>query len=180
MRFLLALLLIQSLFGCVSRPRESQNRNRREENPEVKNNDLEAPRRNDNIDGAIQIPFTSLNGVLHIQAYINGSPIKFIFDSGASDVTISVTEASHLLKNDFLSREDFTGEQNYVDANGDVNVGVTFRIREMKMGSSLLRDVNASVVNSRTASNLLGQSALERFGRVSIDYQRQVIVLEPR
>jgi len=50
----------------------------------------------------------------------------------------------------------------------------------MKFGSAILKNVNASIVNSRTASNLLGQSALERFGKVSIDYKMNKILLEPR
>ena len=111
MNYLICLVIGFSLLGCVSRPREPQNRNGREEDTEVKNKGSEAPRRNDNIDGVIHIPFTSLNGVLHIQAFINGSPIKFIFDSGASDVTISVTEASHLRKTTSLTKTTSPGSK---------------------------------------------------------------------
>ena len=165
------------LGGCISRPRDNQ----REFVREGRENSFEKDGgSNDQISNQIRIPFINQNGVLYVQANVNGSPIKFVFDSGASDVTISVTEASYLLKNDYLNKSDFTGQQNYVDANGDVNVGVTFRINEMKLGSALLKNVNASVVNSRTASNLLGQSTLERFGKVSIDYKMNKILLEPR
>jgi len=60
------------------------------------------------------------------------------------------------------------------------NFGVTFQIGEMKFGSAILKNVYASVVNSRTASNLLGQSALESFGKVPSDYKMNEILLEPR
>ena len=175
-----ALVLVTSMFGCISRPREDvRGQNKREiVKDQLSGSTIQRPQ--DRISETIRIPFIHENGVLHVQASINGSPIKFVFDSGASDVTISVTEVSYLLKNDFLRKEDFTGQQNYVDANGDVNVGVTFNVSEMRLGPALLNDVNASVVNSHTASNLLGQSALERFGKVSIDYASNEIVLEPK
>ena len=37
------------------------------------------------------------------------------------------------------------------------------------MGDAVLRNVDASVVNSQKAPLLLGQSAMERFGTITID-----------
>jgi aspartyl protease family protein len=177
MKKLIWLFLFLSVYGCISKPRErTYNQNGRSDLNE-RSQRSESRNSSNRIRKLIEIPFFHENGVLHIRASINGSPIKFVFDSGASDVTISVTEASHLLKNGFLGKDDFTGKQNYVDANGDVNVGVTFNIAELTLGEVKLNSVQASVVNSKTASNLLGQSALARFGKVSIDYNNNEIIL---
>ena len=180
MKTLFVVCLIISFAGCISRPRENTRKDLREDQVEVQQQESDLKPQRDFVGDVVRIPFSNESGVLHVQANLNGSPLKFIFDSGASDVTISVTEASYLLKNDYLGKDDFTGQQNYMDANGDVNVGVTFLISEMKIGSALLKNVKASVVNSRTASNLLGQSALERFGKVSMDYVSNEIILEPK
>lgn len=177
MRIFIWLHLFLSVYGCISRPRERTYNQRGRPDLNEQSQRSGSGNSSNRIRGNIRIPFSHENGVLHIRASINGSPIKFVFDSGASDVTISATEASHLLKNGFLNKDDFTGQQNYVDANGDVNVGVTFNIAELTLGEVKLSNVQASVVNSQTASNLLGQSALSRFGKVSIDYNTNEILL---
>lgn len=42
-------------------------------------------------------------------------------------------------------------------------------LSEVKIGDAVLHNVNASVVHSQKAPLLLGQSALERFGTITID-----------
>lgn len=49
------------------------------------------------------------NGVLKIPCSINGLPLKFVFDTGASFVCISLSEAKFMLKNGFISEEDIYG-----------------------------------------------------------------------
>ena len=53
------------------------------------------------------IPMTPDGGVYKMPCTINGLPLKFIFDTGASDVSISLTEASFMLKNDFISIKQY-------------------------------------------------------------------------
>jgi aspartyl protease family protein len=178
--FIVYLFLLVGLVSCISEPRSKHVNGR--SSSESERNEGRSVRKHgrDLIGGAVRIPFFQDNGVLSVNASINGSPIKFIFDSGASDVTISLIEANHLFKNGILTKEDFTVSKNYIDANGDVNEGAGFMIDELKFGSALLRNIEASVVNSNSAPNLLGQSALERFGKVSIDYTERVIIVEPK
>ena len=40
-------------------------------------------------------------GVYTVPCKVNGLPLKFIFDTGASDVSISLTEAIFMLKNGY-------------------------------------------------------------------------------
>ena len=100
---------------------------------------------------------------------MNGLELKMIFDTGASDVTISSVEANFMLKNGQLSREDIKGKKYYQIANGDIAEGTTVTLREVKIGDAILRNVDASVVHSQKAPLLLGQSVLERFGTITID-----------
>ena len=48
-------------------------------------------------------------GVYKIPCYVNGARMKFILDTGASDVCLSMEMAEYLLENDYLSEDDFTG-----------------------------------------------------------------------
>ena len=45
------------------------------------------------------IKLKNKDGVQVISCYVNNIPMEFVFDTGASDVTISITEALFMLKN---------------------------------------------------------------------------------
>ena len=92
-----------------------------------------------------------------------------IFDTGAADVTISSVEANFMLKNGYLSDGDIKGKRNYITASGDIHEGTVLRLKEVKLGDAVLKNVEASVVHSQKAPLLLGQSVLEKFGTITID-----------
>ena len=108
-------------------------------------------------------------GTFEIPCDINGLPLQMIFDTGASDVTISSVEANFMLKNGYLSEKDVKGKRYYQIANGQINEGTVITLREVKIGDAVLKNVDASVVKSQKAPLLLGQSAMERFGTITID-----------
>ena len=49
------------------------------------------------------------NGVYTMPCEVNGLRMKFIFDTGASSVCISATEALFMIKNGYLEDSDFAG-----------------------------------------------------------------------
>ena len=108
-------------------------------------------------------------GTFEIPCDINGLPLQMIFDTGASDVTISSVEANFMLKNGYLSEKDVKGKRYYQIANGQINEGTVITLREVKIGDAVLKNVDASVVKSQKTPLLLGQSAMERFGTITID-----------
>ena len=108
-------------------------------------------------------------GTFEIPCDINGLPLQMIFDTGASDVTISSVEANFMLKNGYLSEKDVKGKKYYQIANGEISAGTVITLREVKIGDAVLKNVDASVVKCQKAPLLLGQSAMERFGTITID-----------
>lgn len=123
----------------------------------------------------VEIPFTKANGVTKVDCTINNLPLNFVFDTGASDVTISQVEANFMYKNGYLTDKDIIGQQLYQTADGSVSVGTTFLIKEIKFGGLVLRDVRASVVDSQNAPLLLGQTVLQRLGKIEIDYAQRIL-----
>lgn len=120
-------------------------------------------------------------GVSVIPCKVNGLNLKFIFDTGASDVSISMTEATFMLKNDYLSKDDIVGKSNYLDANGNVSVGVNIILREVEIGGMKLYNVKANVVNNIKAPLLLGQSAISKLGKVQLDLEANTLtILDPK
>ena len=117
-------------------------------------------------------------GTYEVPCTINGLPLKFIFDTGASDVTLSSVEANFMLKNDYLSEKDFKGSRRYLTADGSIANGAVVRIKEVKVGDVTLNNIDASVVKSQKAPLLLGQSVLERFGTITIDNQSNKLIIK--
>lgn len=122
-----------------------------------------------------EVPFTKEDGVCKVKCQINGLPLHFVFDTGASDVTISMVEATFMMKNDYLSKNDVVGSQRYMDANGDVSVGTVINLRNVNFGGLELNNIRASVVRNQKAPLLLGQSVLARLGKIEIDNAKKVI-----
>lgn len=117
-------------------------------------------------------------GTFEIPCDINGLPLQMIFDTGASDVTISSVEANFMFKNGYLSDKDIKGKRYYQVANGQINEGTVITLREVKIGDAVLHNVDASVVKSQKAPLLLGQSAMERFGTITIDNQNNKLIIK--
>ena len=117
-------------------------------------------------------------GTFEIPCDINGLQLQMIFDTGASDVTISSVEANFMLKNGYLSDKDIKGKKYYQIANGQISEGTTITLREVKIGDAVLHNVDASVVKSQKAPLLLGQSAMERFGTITIDNQNNKLIIK--
>ena len=109
---------------------------------------------------------------------INGVDMEVIFDTGASDVVISSIEALSLLKQGKLIDDDIIGTSYYKVANGSISAGTVIRLHSVQIGTKVLSDVRATVVDNMEAPLLLGQSALDRFSSVSIDYKNNVINIE--
>ena len=122
-----------------------------------------------------EIPFTKEGGVCKVKCAINGLPLHFIFDTGATDVSISSVEATFMAKNDFLSSSDIIGKQNYQTADGNITEGTVINLKDVKLGSLHLNNIKASVVRNQEAPLLLGQSVLSKLGKIEIDNTKNVL-----
>lgn len=117
-------------------------------------------------------------GVKYIWVEINGLRLKFIFDTGASSICISSAEATVLYRQGTLRNEDIADIQSFQDATGNVSEGTRINLRTVKIGDRILNNIEAIVIDNNKAPLLLGQSALEKFGKISIDNNRNEIVFE--
>lgn len=116
-----------------------------------------------------EVPFVKENGVCKVKCQINGLPLHFVFDTGASDVTLSLVEANFMMKNGYLTGQDVVGNQRYMDASGDISVGTIINLKSVDFADFNLTNVRATVVRNQKAPLLLGQSVLGRLGRIEID-----------
>ncbi len=123
------------------------------------------------------LPMERKDGVNYVWIEVNGIPLKFIFDTGASSIFISPAEALVLVKQGTLEESDIIGTENYQDATGGISEGTVINLKEVKMGNKILKNIKASVSDNIQSPLLLGQSALEQFGSIEIDNKNARIIL---
>ncbi|HOL87060.1 MAG TPA: retropepsin-like aspartic protease [Defluviitoga tunisiensis] len=170
---LILIILIPSVLACGRKSgRKSTINNNHGYHIEQKTNSFNTEK----YDNAVKME--SENGVKYIWIEINGIRLKFIFDTGASNICISSAEAAVLYRQGTLSRSDIIDVQHFQDATGRVSKGTRINLREVKIGKKVLHNIEAIIIDNYEAPLLLGQSALEKFGRISIDNQRGVIIFE--
>ncbi len=117
-------------------------------------------------------------GTFNVDCSVNGLPLSMIFDTGASDVTISKVEADFMLKNNYLSKDDIKGKKLYQIADGGISEGTVITLKEVKIGEAILHNVDASVVKSQKAPLLLGESVLLKFGTFTVDNINSKLIIK--
>lgn len=128
--------------------------------------------------GPTEVEMVKENGVYVVPVTINGHPMRFILDTGASLISISATEAGYMFKQGTITEDDIIGNSRFQDANGDISPGDLIRLKSVQIGDRVLENVTANVVRSSKAPLLLGQSALSKFGKISVDYRRNVVTFD--
>ncbi len=118
--------------------------------------------------GVYSVPVT-LNGVLKID---------FIFDSGASDVSISPDVALTLLKTGTIKKEDWLEGAYYKFADGSVAKSKRFKLKSLQIGNKIINNVTCSISNSLDAPMLLGQGVLSKFGKYTFNNLNQTLTIE--
>lgn len=169
-RNLLVILLIFSFLGC-KRPQSDTK-------VVQKNGVNKSYKRDRSKHGKNVVKMVRDGGVYFIPIEINDVGMSIIFDTGASSISISETEALFLWKQGKIAKEDILGSYQFQDATGRISEGTRINLQKVKIGSRIIRDVEASVVHNLEAPLLLGQSALSKFGKLTIDYNRNEIVFE--
>lgn len=133
---------------------------------------------NTNVRNGKVIKMRKEGGVYCIPCFINGIAMDAIFDTGASSISMSLTEARFLRKQGKLDDEDIIGIKHYSIADGSIQEGMDVVLKEVVLGGRILRNVRAGIVASEDAPILFGQSALSKFGKITIDYSNETLILE--
>ena len=118
------------------------------------------------------------NGVYMVPVVVNGVEMEFIFDTGASLISLSDVEAAFLYKQGSITRSDFMGSERFFDATGRISEGAIVNLHSITIGNKTIYNVRASVTHTAKAPLLLGQSVLQQFGTITIDYNNLEIIFE--
>lgn len=119
-----------------------------------------------NTDGSISFR-PGQDGHFHVEALVDGTRLRFLVDTGASDVVLTPDDARRMGFD--LDRLDFTGRAE--TANGDVR-SAPVRLHEMVLGPIRLTNVRAAVNEAEMSESLLGLSFLSRLDGYEVSGDR--------
>jgi aspartyl protease family protein len=103
------------------------------------------------------------DGQFRIDAMVNGTPVMFLVDTGATDVILAPQDAEHL---GYDPRElDFS--ESYTTANGGV-MGAPIVLSEIAIGPIRMYDVVATVNGAPMPYSLLGVTFLDRLASYDV------------
>jgi aspartyl protease family protein len=122
-------------------------------------------------DGKIEVKLAQ-DGHFYIDVKINDIPVRFMVDTGASDIVVSVKEAKRI----GINPKKLSFNKPYQTANG-TSWGASVKFDKLEVGSAVFLDVNASVNNADMGTSLLGMSFLRRFKKYEFYQDRLILEL---
>lgn len=175
---LLCILVVFVVASACRRTRSyeaSDNESNTEYVSEARNENHNEYKEERSIRGGTKVSMRQNGGVYFVPIRVNGLDLEFIFDTGASTICISSAEALVMLRQGQIDEDDILGQSQFQDATGGISVGTIIRLKTVEIGGITLHNIEANVVDNIQAPLLLGQTALSKFGKVTIDYENNTI-----
>lgn len=119
--------------------------------------------------GRIEVPLGP-DGHYRLTAELNGESVRFVVDTGASDIALTREDARRI----GINPDNLAYTQTAMTANGPVG-SAPVRINSFRLGDFHDENVPASVNEGEMFGSLLGMSYLSRFARISIEGGRLVL-----
>ncbi|MDM8168361.1 TIGR02281 family clan AA aspartic protease [Roseovarius sp.] len=113
-------------------------------------------------DGRIELP-RAADGHYYLTADVNGAPIRFVVDTGASQIVLTKADAETA----GLATEELSFVGRAFTANGEVRTAPV-RLERVEVGPLVDEDVRAVVNEGELDQSLLGMEYLQRFTSVEI------------
>ncbi|WP_446010404.1 retropepsin-like aspartic protease family protein [Candidatus Electrothrix sp.] len=116
----------------------------------------------------------SADGHFYIQAEVNGVPLIFLADTGASDIVLSPGDAKKL----GIDLQQLEFNRIYETANGTVRGG-SVQLADFKVQGIHLQDVRASVNEAKMSNSLLGMTFFKRLKRYEVKEDKLTLYWNP-
>lgn len=130
------------------------------------------PSRGNEMRGGEVLYRRSADGHFYIDATVNGGPVRFLVDTGASDIVLSPDDAARV----GYDRSELLFNRQYQTANG-TGWGAPVVLRSIEAGAIRYRDVTASVNGAPMSESLLGMSFLDRLS--GFEVRGDSLILRP-
>lgn len=115
----------------------------------------------------------SQDGHFYIDLKINGKMMRFMVDTGASDIVINFDEAQRL----GIGKKSLIFNKAYQTANG-TSWGASIILDEIELGNIKFHNVPASVNSADMGISLLGMSFLRQFDKYEFYRDKLILTIE--
>ncbi|QBF31630.1 TIGR02281 family clan AA aspartic protease [Thalassococcus sp. S3] len=112
--------------------------------------------------GRVEVP-RSPDGHYYLTLDVNGEPVRFVVDTGATDIVLTQRDAARA----GISLDDLNYIGRAMTANGTVRTAPV-RLDEVALGAVVDRGINAWVNEGEMSESLLGMAYLQRWDRIEI------------
>jgi len=110
------------------------------------------------------------NGHFHVYGIVNGTRIRFLIDTGASDIVLSPADARRL----GIKLEDLKFDRPYGSANG-IGHGAAAKVTELAVGPIHFSNVPVSINGAEMSTSLLGMTFLRRLKSYSFEGSKLIL-----
>ena len=100
---------------------------------------------------------------------INGLPLQLVFDTGASYVSISRPMVQLLEKYGYLTKDEYLGTTSITVGDGYTKDCPVVNLKTVKVGNLIVHDVRGVIIDGKNPLMMLGQSAIKKLGKTTID-----------
>ncbi len=112
------------------------------------------------------------DGHFYIDVKINNEPVRFMIDTGASDIVLNMDEAKKV----GIKLDELNYNKRYQTANGAA-FGASVVLNEIEVGGVKFHDVGASINEADMGISLLGMSFLRKFRKYEFYQDRLILTL---
>lgn len=110
--------------------------------------------------------YRSADGLFYLTASVNGVPVRFLVDTGASVMVLRSADA------DAIGATARSASRTRIDGIGGSSAMAWTQVDRIAVGGKQVRGVRAAVARRGLSVSLLGQNLLARLGKVKIEGDR--------
>jgi peptidoglycan-associated lipoprotein len=113
-----------------------------------------------------------------MDCFINGLSEVVILDESGRNAVISLKTALGLLRDGYITKDDFEGNPEKVLAGGTIANNAKFIISDLKIGLRTEYDIRVTVDSNYTLPLTIPASVMKRFGDYTIDREKNMLFFE--
>jgi len=113
-----------------------------------------------------------------MDCFINGLSETVVLDESERNAIISLQTALGLLRDGYISKDDFEGNPEKILAGGTIANNAKFIISDLKIGLRSEYDIRVTVSSSHNLPLTIPASIMKRFGEYTIDREKNMIFFE--
>lgn len=127
-----------------------------------------------------QIPFkvNPQNNLMVVKGTINDNYIRnFFWDTGASVIVINEGLFNAMIKNGDIDKSDVVGKTTTSLADGRTVDAIVVKLKSFTIGNFTANNIETLVLPGNSSDFLIGQNIFQKFGAITIDYNKELILL---